>query len=138
MDYEINFSSDDDSANFFQPDPSLSAEYWETVGAARLTPEKKLMLAVLKDAIGCLRRHAAARSERQREIFRDAAMWIEEESDGPFSFRIICETLGLETDAIRRALRRFGHSRRSCRGRERVYSAPGVIPRRPDAAARCV
>jgi hypothetical protein len=121
MDNQMNFWSDDDPANCFQPDPSLPAEYWETVGsAARLTPEKKLMLAVLKDAIGCLRRYAAATDERRREIFRDAAAWTEAESDGPFSFRNICETLGFEADAMRRALRRLGRQRRPRRAHARV------------------
>ncbi len=64
------------------------------------TGAKALMLAVLDDAVrsylGCAPRVQA-----------EAERWLSSRRRSLFSFIMICETLGLEPDAVRRALRRM-------------------------------
>lgn len=80
------------------PDP---AEYYERAGNGGGTPERRLRLAVLLDAIAQLRRgptHPAA---------IEAARWVRgevEAIDTSFSFAVICEALDLDAARMTRAL----------------------------------
>jgi transposase-like protein len=75
-----------------------------TMGA-HLQPEKRLMLAVLEDAVAVYLREAH-RPGRGSPDFVAACAWLQSR-DGtwPFSFVAICRALGLEPSAIRRGLR---------------------------------
>ncbi|MBI2359527.1 MAG: hypothetical protein HYV04_11615 [Deltaproteobacteria bacterium] len=90
-------------ADLFQPDILLPEGYWETVRSkTSLPPEKMLMLAVLEDAIHCIRKHG---HEPQSRTFREAVDWIlEEQSDWPFCFVNICGILGFDSDYLREGL----------------------------------
>jgi len=62
---------------------------------------KALMLAVLDNAITCY----LGRTPRMRA---EAEHWFATgEQQSPFSFTVICETLGLEPNAVRDALKRL-------------------------------
>ncbi len=62
---------------------------------------KALMLAVLEDGISSyFAGDWRARFEAERWIYSSLRHW-------PFSFVVICETLGLEPDAVRAALRKM-------------------------------
>ena len=79
---------------------------------ARLQPEKRLMLAVLEDAIEIYLREAARPAGRASPEFAAAAAWLRSPDDHwPFSFVGICRVLGLEPSAIRRGLTRCVSSR---------------------------
>ena len=94
---------DESLAGLFQPDVLVSHRYWETFcGKASLPPEKMLMLAVLEDAIECIRKHARTPNSLK---FRDEVDWILEEKGGwVFSFENICAVLELDADYIREGL----------------------------------
>jgi hypothetical protein len=71
------------------------------------TPVRRLMLAVLTDALDCLSGRAidARGSARQREA-RRAAEWVALDSDMYlFSFNSVCEALGIDPDALREGLK---------------------------------
>jgi hypothetical protein len=78
--------------------------------AARLTtetlaPEKRLVLALLTEALATYRRCARARSGKGRRLFREAAHWFASDAtDLPFAFVSVCDVLGLDPDAVRRSL----------------------------------
>ena len=60
------------------------------------------MLAVLQDAIECFQQYAGARDGKHERLFLQAQEWIlERDSDWPFSFENICETLHLDPNYIR-------------------------------------
>jgi len=61
------------------------------------TGTKALMLAVLEEGI----RNCCGPAGRLRAEAED---WVRSTRRAPFSFLVICETLGLEPDAVRRAL----------------------------------
>lgn len=90
----------------FQPDILASVQYDETGRSrSRLSPERRLMLAVLKDTIDCFQQYLTASNAEGRALFRDAEEWIlEEDSDWLFSFENICEVLGLNPQYIREGL----------------------------------
>lgn len=75
------------------PDCILPEQYFD--GLALQTadvPEKRLMFAVLLDAVIQLRRRNTARGA-------EAERWIrgeDDDEDAPFSFTNVCETLGIE------------------------------------------
>lgn len=78
------------------------------------TGTKALMLAVLEDAIRCyLGARSAARSEAECWFESSRATW-------PFSFIVVCQTLGLAPDAVRAAVQRM---------RAKGLSARDAIPR---------
>jgi hypothetical protein len=79
--------------------------------------ERRLMLAVLEDAIGIFLRHRRAASARDCRLFAETAQWIASDDDeSPFSFLGVCEVLGLEPVGLRHGLARC---RRMGRERER-------------------
>lgn len=90
----------------FQPDVLIA----ELAGASRrhagtLSSEKRLMLAVLQDAFECYQKHVLADDRLGRELFQEAAAWIESTSTaGLFSFESISEALDLEPKYLRRGL----------------------------------
>ena len=68
--------------------------------------ERRLMLAVLIDAMRALHHHrrSAATLRTSRAWLRDRAWFKADESSQPFSFVNICSALGLEADYIRRCV----------------------------------
>lgn len=71
----------------------------------RLTPEQRLMIAVLQDAIDCVAKYRYAKDYRGRRLFHEATRWLlAEQTDWPYSFECICGVLDLDTSAVRRAV----------------------------------
>ena len=64
-------------AALFQPDTVAPAEYF-TIYERKpgLEAEKKLMLAVLEDAIGCFQNFVCATDSRQKKWFLEAEEWF--------------------------------------------------------------
>src|SRR6266446_10762876 len=87
------------------PDLDLHALRSATLGGGesrqgQLTGTKALMLAVLEDGI---RSYLSS----TRGVAQEAQFWVHSEKRrSPFSFIVVCEMLGLDTDAVRAALRR--------------------------------
>lgn len=81
---------------------------------ATLQPEKRLMLAVLEDAVTCYMREAVQDPRLTTPVFRDAEGWIvSDDAVWPFSFLNICRTLDIEPSAIRRGLRDWRERQRA-------------------------
>lgn len=82
------------------PDALLPEQYFDRLAARTSdTPERRLLFAVLLDAVIQLqRRNTSGSAEAER--------WIrnESETDFPFSFRNVCEALGIEPGYLQRGL----------------------------------
>jgi hypothetical protein len=88
----------------------------EFVGESRLSGEKRLMLAVLSDAIDIFLKHGTSLDARGRRLFAETADWIfSDDAMSPFSFINVCETLGLSPSCLRRGLRRLDARRSAAR-----------------------
>jgi hypothetical protein len=93
------------------PDP-ISGFQYEKVheakkGLAEHQAERDLMLAVLEDGIDCFQGYFFKPSRTNQKLFLEAEEWISSNDDGVFSFNNVCETLGLDPDALRKGLRRW-------------------------------
>jgi hypothetical protein len=106
-DRDVAAGADDRMAGLFVPDTMLPSQYFDRV--ARRTEyngERRLMIAVLEDAVDVYRKLAGARDARRQQLFKDAEDWIESpDKDWIFSFENICDVLGIEAEYLRRGLR---------------------------------
>ena len=92
-----------ENTDLFQEDASLPAQYWETFSRKRdLEPEKRLLLAVLDNAVRSYRTLIFNGGRR----FNEVAGWLfSDDTEDTFSFRNICDVLGLSSSRIRQSLR---------------------------------
>jgi len=110
-------------ASPFQPDELLSAEYSEIFRRKTyMQPEKRLVFAVLEDAIACFQKYLLAQDETGERLFREAEEWLSKETGhGLFSFKGICEVLGLNPDYLRRGLLRWKKTQLAQRPQAEVH-----------------
>jgi hypothetical protein len=93
-------------------------------------PERKLMLAVLVDAVQTYQKFAFSTSIRGQALFREAERWLwSEDSEGVFSFSNICEVFGLDPALFRRGLLKWREKRKR-------HGSPVKIVQRRSAANR--
>jgi DNA-binding transcriptional regulator YdaS (Cro superfamily) len=101
----------------------MPVQFYPDAGAACRAGEKRLMLAVLADAIDSLLRGATATSERRRRLCAEAEAWFQSDDVvWPFSFVNLCEALGLDPSYVRQRLARC---RASCAA-DRADTTPAV------------
>jgi hypothetical protein len=99
------FNSDERISSLFDPDPLVPAQYFERFRSKTLAPEKRLMLAVLEDAVNCYQDNVSARSEKRKKLFEESQAWIlAEHHDWFFSFENVCESLGIDPAYLRHGL----------------------------------
>lgn len=89
----------------FLPGAPLPAQWPSVRGEGAAMPERKLMHAILTDAIDVYRKYAG--QPRSRE-FRMAVDWLgSEDAVWPMSFIRICEALGLDPSYLRRGIKEW-------------------------------
>jgi hypothetical protein len=117
--------ADDRIASLFQPDTLLSNQYFDNMHRRTvLDPEKKLMLAILEDAVDCFKENLFAEGSRRKMLFDDAEQWIRADRvDWVFSFDHICEALGLSPAYVRQGLLRWQEKHQYNRVKGRSWEA---------------
>ena len=95
--------------SLFEPDMLQSAQYLESLRRKTpIEPEKKLMLAVLEDAINCFQANVMAERGRRKKLFDETVDWfLDRNDDWIFSFGSVCEILRLNPEYVRRGLLRW-------------------------------
>ena len=90
-------------------EPIMPAQWFKGAGqGAALQPEKRLMLAVLSDAIELVLGNPAPANVHRVALRRNAAEWIRSRDRcWAFSFENICEALGFEPDHLREGIARL-------------------------------
>lgn len=104
------------------PDALTPGQYYDGLRAddAYARPIKRLMLAVLEDAMRCYQTYARSRNRIQRRLFIEAEGWLMDRgADGAFAFETVCEALGIDPSCLREGLRHW-----------RVQQLDGLNPRR--------
>jgi hypothetical protein len=98
-----------------EPETILPAQYFSNVQLdASLQPEKRLMLAVLEDAVGTFQKYAVARDRRAQALFTETEEWFAgDETEWPYSFANICHALGLDVGFLRSGLWRWRDRQRA-------------------------
>jgi hypothetical protein len=85
----------------------LPAQFFVRLHADQGQPERRLMAAVLEDAVAIYRRCAGRRRGRGRRLFVEVHAWLEARDDrSPYAFATVCDVLGLDPGCVRSALRR--------------------------------
>jgi hypothetical protein len=108
----------------FQPDTLLPSQFFDRV--RRRTEhdgERRLMIAVLEDAVDVYRKQAGAQDPRGEQLFQEAEVWIEDpDRTWLFSFQNICDVLDIDADYLRRGLHAWKERVRSGGHRGQVVS----------------
>jgi hypothetical protein len=93
-------------AGGFEPETILPSQLLDTshLGAA-MQPEKRLMLAVLEDAVATVQRGATATSRAVTRDLDEVRAWLaSDDNSWPYAFVNICHVLGFEPSYLRRGL----------------------------------
>jgi hypothetical protein len=116
---------DDFLARILEPDVFLPSQFYGTGGLSRqVDGEKRLMIAILKDAVECLNKYRGARSSLGSSQYHNALEWVEDEgTEWLFSFNNICDLLGFDPGYLRKMLiKKEGRYANPVRGK--IYSFP--------------
>lgn len=100
----------------FEPDTLAPEQFYATLRRSYFVdPERRLMAAILEDAVSCLSKDLYRSPRGQRKQFAEAHSWInaEEAEDWIFSFASVCEALGFNPSYLRRGLNRWSALNRS-------------------------
>lgn len=106
-------------------DTMLPAQFWAGLGDPRTEPEKRLMIAVLEEAIALVVNDPRDGAEDRQTLVLEAERWFaSDDRTAPFAFATICDVLGLDTGRVREALTGWRRRRRLFR-RPRLQSGRG-------------
>jgi hypothetical protein len=111
-----------------EPDTLVPAQYFDRIGSdIAYQPEKRLMLAVLEEAIATFQRHVSSQTPRSIRLVQDVEEWAATtDHDWPYSFENICAGLGLESEYLRKGMAdwKAAERRRAGIGEPAVYRFP--------------
>ena len=103
-------SPEETRAAVFEPWALLGPQ-WTGARTQGASGEKRLMAAVLADAIRLYLKYAQSPTVGGRREFRETADWVESPSRSElYGFQSICETLGIDDERLRVRLRALAAS----------------------------
>jgi hypothetical protein len=114
-------------ANLFGPAVILPAQFTEQMGAKQSDRgEKRLMLAVLEEAVATYQRNVDAKTRHGQRVFREAEEWIRTTNSAwPFAFENICHALEIEPEFLRGGLEAWKEKQlKAASSGARVYRFP--------------
>jgi hypothetical protein len=120
---------DDFLARILEPDVFLPSQFYGASGLSRqLEGEKRLMIAILKDAVECLDKYRSSRNSTGRSNYQNALQWVEDHgTEWLFSFTNICDLLGFDPDYLRQLLlKRENQYVKTVRTTRSIRFSPGV------------
>ena len=100
------------NGGLFEPDILLPNQYFAAFRRGRAVEgERRLMLAVLEDAVDSYRKHACAREPREQAYFLEAKEWfLSTDRSWLFAFENICDVLEINAEYLRIGLERWRHA----------------------------
>jgi hypothetical protein len=92
-----------------EADIIVPSQFFDRIKAERSSqPEKRLMLAVMEDAITTFQKSVHGATRRQRRLLKETEEWIgSTDTSWPFSFENICAALDIEADYLRTGIKRW-------------------------------
>jgi hypothetical protein len=102
------FSQEEKRRLLGQPDVLCVDEYLHVYQCRPAeTPERRLLAAILRDAIDCYLRHCCAKNRHRKRSFREAEEWFFGSSgDDVFSLESVCGILNIDPSYVRKSLLR--------------------------------
>jgi hypothetical protein len=121
--YNDDRFSQEEARLFRQPDVLCVGEYLHVYqGRPADTPERRLIAAILRDAVDCYLRDCFTKNRHRKRSFREAEEWFFKSDDyGVFSLENVCGVLNIDPGYIRRSLREF-EQQNSAEGDSRAVS----------------
>ncbi len=100
---------EEQSPAMLEADIIVPSQFFDRIRAERSSqPEKRLMLAVMEDAITTFQKSVHGATRRQRRLLKETEEWIgSTDTSWPFSFENICIALDIESDYMRSGLHRW-------------------------------
>lgn len=95
------------------PDTILPTQFAGFRRGGHMSGERRLMVAILEDALHCFQKHVDAIDPKHRQLFAEAEEWIS--TDNPtwfFSFSNVCDMLDLNPAYVREGLSKWRDARR--------------------------
>jgi hypothetical protein len=113
------------AGSLLEPDIMLPEQYFAAAYPPSLSPERRLMLAVLEEAVLTLLKHCGNPGVRPQRLAKDAKRWFAAcDSSWPFSFENICSALHFDPDYIRRGVLTLAHGPAGAASGQFVISLP--------------
>jgi len=94
----------------------LAGSDWDVIYQAGLpmTPENRLQIAILEDAVEVLQKAKKRNPTVRMSLYRETVWWVNHRGmEWPFSLDCVCDSLGLNSAAIRQGLQRIIDSPRA-------------------------
>jgi hypothetical protein len=86
----------------FEPGVVLPVQFYPARG---MRSEKRLMLAILEDALRIYRKHAHAPDRRHERLAAETKDWLfSDDTEWPLSFVNVCSALGIDVARLRTQL----------------------------------
>lgn len=119
----MNNTVEDRALATLEADLIVPSQFFDRIKAERSSqPEKRLMLAVMEDAISTFQKSAPGITRRQRRLLKETEDWIgSADSNWPFSFENICAALDIEAEYLRGGISRW---KKVLQAREAQPTAP--------------
>jgi hypothetical protein len=96
----------------------LPTQFWARLADPRSEPTRRLMVAVLEEAIAVAVNRTGRGGDDHCAIVREAERWFaSDDRSAPFTFATICDVLGLDPDRLRQLVAGW-------RGRQRLFARP--------------
>jgi hypothetical protein len=105
----VSMIPDDDFADSpMEGEFILPSQFFEGCKKEAGEPIRRLMLAVLADALRCYQKGMGTRSGGRKQAFLEAEQWLfSRTADAPFSFENVCSALNIGPEYFRDALRKW-------------------------------
>jgi hypothetical protein len=113
-----------------RPEDAKPSEDAETAGdAAAEQGARRLLIAILHEAVYCYQKYMFTQSQRHRRLFREVQRWFNVQDTGaPLSFEYICQVLRIDPDYFRRGLRKWRSRQSSGRATREGHAVPRREP----------
>lgn len=107
--YNDDRYSQEEARLFHQPDVLCVGEYLHVYqGRPAETPERRLIAAILRDAVDCYLRDCFTKNRHRKRSFREAEEWFfKSDGYGVFSLENVCSVLNIDPGYIRRTLKEY-------------------------------
>ena len=123
-------NTEDRLTGFLQPDVILPTQFFQSLRTkSQFNGERRLMIAVLEDAVNCFMKQLHATDPKARQLFLEAAEWVTtDDRTWFFAFANICDTLDLNPEYIRAGLFKWRAAERRRVGDAAVATAAASVP----------
>jgi hypothetical protein len=128
---EVQAQTEDRLAAALEPESYLPSQHFSRGEHGPGAGVKRMMIAMLEDAIDVYRKHASTRGGKHERAFREAERWFElRDRSWLFSFESVCDTLGINANRLRQALAVWRHAQKpQGRGRFLILRPRPTAPR---------